>query len=57
VAFTVVAIWRLAIGRLFVRKSKFVSLEIDELKINRLQVGDLIVTDKFFLPDSAQDEK
>lgn len=52
-AFGVLAIWRLAISQLFVRKSRFVTLEIEELVINRLRVDELTITGKLDLPDGG----
>lgn len=46
VAIGALAIGRLVIGRLNVSKSHFRSLEIDDLYVHRVRVGELIVTDE-----------
>lgn len=51
------AIWRLAISQLFVRRSKIITLEVDDLIIKRLRVGELTVIDNLVLHDSGMDKK
>jgi len=55
VAIGALAIGHLAIKRLSVRKSKFDRLEIDELAVRRLQVEEVVVTNRYVMPDDHSD--
>jgi len=44
------AIGRLVIGKLAIGRAKMKSLEIDESKVARLRVGELVVSDSLTLP-------
>jgi hypothetical protein len=49
------AVWHLAIRRLAVGNARFKAVDIEDLVVDRLRVGQLIVSDSVDLPSGAED--